>query len=43
MLPNNQEITKEIKGEIKKNSEAKDNKDTKIQTHGMQQNSKREV
>ena len=35
-LPNNQEITEEIKGEIKKYLETNDNENTTTQTYGMQ-------
>ena len=37
MLLNNQEITEEIKEEIKKYLETNDNENTMIQNYGMQQ------
>ena len=38
MLLNNQEITEEIKEEVKKYLETNNNENTTTQTYGMQQN-----
>ena len=37
MFPNNQQVTEEIKREIKKFLETNDNENTQLQTYGMHQ------